>query len=54
MIICLKDISEKCFSFNVNVNASLKFFWAFGGLSEGISTLREYLGIQRAFGDAST
>ena len=35
MIICLKGISEECFSFNVNVNASLKFLWALGGLSQG-------------------
>ena len=35
MIICLKDILEERFSFNVNVNVSLKFFWAVGGLSGG-------------------
>ena len=31
MIICLKTISEECFSFNDNVNASLKFLWELGG-----------------------
>ena len=39
MIICLKSISEKCFLFNVNVNASLMFFWALGGLLEDTQTL---------------
>ena len=39
MVICLKGISEECFSFNFNVNASLKFFWALGGLSEGTQAL---------------
>ena len=33
MIICLKDISEECFSFRANV--SLKFLGAIGRLSEG-------------------
>ena len=33
MIICLQGILEKCFSFNVNANASQKSLWAFGGLS---------------------
>ena len=28
MIICLKDISEECFSFDYNANVSLKFHWA--------------------------
>ena len=32
MIICLKCISEECFSFNVNNNASLKFLKALGWL----------------------
>ena len=31
MIICLKDISEECVLFKANVNAILKFLWAFGG-----------------------
>lgn len=35
MIICLKQISEEGFLFNVNVNTSLKFLWASGVLSEG-------------------
>ena len=40
MIICLKCISqEECFSFNVNVNTSLKFLGALGGLSEGTQAL---------------
>ena len=39
MIICLKVISEKCFSFIVNVNTSLKLLWALGGLSEGNQAL---------------
>ena len=44
MIICLKGISEECFSFNFNVNASLKAF-------EGHSStwgLRGHLGTRRA------
>ena len=39
MIICQKDISEECSWFNVNVNASQKFFWAFGELLEGTQAL---------------
>ena len=39
MIICLKVISKKCFSFIVNVNTSLKLLWALGGLSEGNQAL---------------
>ena len=39
MIICLKGVSKECFSFNVNVNASLRFLWAFGGLSESNQTV---------------
>ena len=35
MIIYLKRILEKCFSFNVNENTSLKLLLALGGLSEG-------------------
>ena len=35
MIIYLKDISEKCFSFSVNLSASLKFLSALRKLSEG-------------------
>ena len=35
MIIYIKRISEICFLFNVNVNTSLKFLGALGGLSEG-------------------
>ena len=40
MIICLKSISEECFSFSVNVITSLKFLGALGGLSEGTQILR--------------
>ena len=39
IIICLKRISEECFSFNVNVNTSLKFLWALRALSEGNQAL---------------
>ena len=39
MAVCLKGISEECFLFNVNVNTSLKFLWALGGLSEGTEAL---------------
>ena len=39
MIIYLKDISEKYCSFSVNVNPSLKFLWALGGLSEDTQVL---------------
>ena len=39
MIIGLKDISEECFSSNVNANASLKLFWALGGQSKSTETL---------------
>ena len=39
MIICLKRISEECFSFNVNVNTSLKLLGAFTGLSEDNQSL---------------
>ena len=39
MIICSKDISEKCFSFNLNVYASLKFYWALRGLLEDSQAL---------------
>ena len=39
MIIGLKDISEECFSSNVNVNASLKLFWALWGQSKCTQTL---------------
>ena len=57
MIICLKCISEECFSFNVNVNASLKFLKALGwlllythalGHSEVTWTLAHWEGTQRA------
>ena len=40
MIICLKEISGECFSFTGSVNATLKFLWALGGLSEGTQVLR--------------
>ena len=46
MIIWLKNISQKYFSPNVNVNASLKFLWALGGISGAI----RHLGTQRARG----
>ena len=47
MITCLKDISEECFLFNdFNVNASLKFLWAFRGLSEETS---DHVGFIAAF-----
>ena len=39
MIISLKGILKECFSFSVNVNATLKFLLAFGGLSEGTEAL---------------
>ena len=39
MIIYLKEISEEFFSFNSNVNASLKFLWAHRGLSEDTQSL---------------
>ena len=39
MIICLKRILEKCFSFNINVNNSLKILWKLRGLSEGNQAL---------------
>ena len=39
MIVCLKCISEECFSFNVNVNASLKFLKARGWLSQDTHAL---------------
>ena len=45
MIICLKGISEECFSFSGNVNASLKFLWALRGLSEGTQILGYSKGI---------
>ena len=44
MIICLKDISDDFFSFNVNVNASLKFLWVLIGLSEDTQALRHWQG----------
>ena len=40
LIICLKSISEECFSFSVNAITSLKFLGALGGLSEGTQVLR--------------
>ena len=49
MIIYLKEISEECFSFNVNVNFSLKFLRTLGGLSEGTEALGHSEGTQRAF-----
>ena len=39
MIVCLKHIWKECFLFNDNFNASLKFFWALGGLSEDAQAL---------------
>ena len=45
MTILLKCISKECFLLIVNVNASLKFCWTLGGLSEGI---------QRTFGHLDT
>ena len=39
MFICLKDISEECFLFSGNVNGSLKFLWALGGISLGTQSL---------------
>ena len=39
MIISLKGILKECFSFSVNVSATLKFLLAFGGLSEGTEAL---------------
>ena len=39
MIVYLEVISEECFSFNVNVNASLKFLGALERLSEEIQAL---------------
>ena len=39
MILFLKVVSEGCFSFNVNVNTSLKFLSALAGLSEGTQAL---------------
>ena len=45
MIICLKGISEECFSFSGNVNASLKFLWALRGLSQGTQILGYSKGI---------
>ena len=59
MIIYLKRILEKCFSFSVNVNTSLKLLLALGGLSEGNQAfghsegtwvLRGHLGTRRALG----
>ena len=38
MIICLKNISEKCFLRNLNVNADLKFLWELGALGEHSGT----------------
>ena len=40
MIICLKGISEGCFSFSIIINGSLKFLWALGGFWEGTQALR--------------
>ena len=39
MVICSKGISEEYFSFNFNVNASLKFLWALGDFSEDTQEL---------------
>ena len=43
---CIKVISGECFSFNANVNASLKFLWGLIGLSGTQS--RVHLGTQKA------
>ena len=45
MIISLKDISEKCFSLNVSVNASIKLLWVLGGLLKGTQALGHSEGI---------
>ena len=39
MIICLKDISEECFSFNENVNVSLISFEHSGGFRKELRHL---------------
>ena len=39
IIICLKGISKECFLLSVNMNISLKFLAALGGLSEGNQAL---------------
>ena len=54
MIICLKGVSEQCFSFNVNFNANLKFPWALGGLSEGTQALEHSEGTWALVGHLST
>ena len=46
MIICLKRISEECFSFNVNVSANLKLLWALEELSEGTQAREHSEGTQ--------
>ena len=44
MLIWLKDISEECFSLNVNVNASLKFLYALGELLKRTQALGHSVG----------
>ena len=44
MIICLKDISEKCFSLNASVNANIKLLWVLRGHLDTRKALR-HLGI---------
>ena len=48
MIICLKPISEKCFSLSVNVNTNLNLFWALGGLWVDNQAFGDSEGTQRA------
>ena len=54
MIICLKGISEKCFLFNVKVNANLKFIWALEGLSERTQALQLSEGTSRTLEEHSS
>ena len=42
------------FSFNVNINASLKFLWAIEGLLEGTQALGHSEGIRKVLGHSGT
>ena len=50
MSICLKDISEKNFLFDVNVNASLKFSSALEGCSNATQAIQYSQGTRSALG----
>ena len=54
MIIYLKRISEECFLFNLNVNASLKFLWALEGFTEATQELKHSAGTRRDLSHSGT